>query len=329
MHIPRNAIEFNARFDSEASCLDFLENIRWPHGFICPNCQHDDGYRLHCRRLIQCPLCRHQTSVTAGTIFHKTRIPLRIWFYIMFSMSQDKGGASSTRLAAELGMHQTTVWFVMHKLRMAMGRRDELIKLAGFIEMDEAVLGPHARRPSSVDKEEDRDDTDDKKPKKRGPRRLGRKKADTSKQKTQIDVLVLAEREKNHAGTIVMRVLDSLSARDLKEVIVATVDEFQHIKTDGYPTHHAVLRSFPCKYEAVVCSGPDGCTQLPIVHRVISLLKTFLMGTYFGVGRKHLQLYLNEFAFRFNRRDVQHPLWLGLLRASVFALPVSYAELTI
>lgn len=175
MHIPKNAIEFNSIFDSEASCLDFLENIRWPHGFVCPNCQHDDGYRLHCRRLIQCPLCRHQTSVTAGTVFHKTRIPLRVWFYIMFSMSHDKGGASSIRLAAELGMHQTTVWFVMHKLRIAMGRRDELIKLAGFIEMDEAVLGPHARRPSSADREGD-DDTDDKKPKKRGPRKLGRKK---------------------------------------------------------------------------------------------------------------------------------------------------------
>jgi hypothetical protein len=84
---------------------------------------------------------------------------------------------------------------------------------------------------------------------------------------------------------------------------------------------------FPCTYEAVVCSGPSGCIELPIVHRTISLLKTFLMGTYFGVARKHLQLYLHEFAFRFNRRKTSQPLWLSLVRACVFALPGHYAEL--
>ena len=133
MPIPTNATEFNQQFQSEDSCITFLENIRWPHGFVCPNCSHDDGYRLHSRPLIQCPLCHHQTSVTAGTVFHRTRIPLRVWFFIIYSMSQDKGGASSTRLAAQLGMHQNTVWHIMHKVRHAMGRRDENISLAGFI----------------------------------------------------------------------------------------------------------------------------------------------------------------------------------------------------
>ena len=138
-------------FDKEGSklrlrCLAYLRELRWEHGFVCPNCGHDDGYQLQSRPLIQCPLCRHQTSITSGTLFHKTRIPLRIWFYIIYAMSLDKGGASSTRLATELGMHQTTVWFMQHKIRHAMGRRDEPIQLAGFIEMDEAIIGPHARR---------------------------------------------------------------------------------------------------------------------------------------------------------------------------------------
>ena len=147
MNIPNGAIAFNDEFDSEEKCLAFLEKLRWPHGFVCPNCQHDDGYCISTRKLMQCTVCRHQTSVTAGTIFHKTRIPLRIWFYILFSVGHDKGGASSTRLASELEMHQTTVWHMLHKIRNAMGRRDESIMLSGFIEMDEAVLGPHARRP--------------------------------------------------------------------------------------------------------------------------------------------------------------------------------------
>ncbi len=147
MNIPNDAMAFNDQFNSEEQCLAFLEELRWPNGFVCPNCNHDNGYRISTRRLIQCAVCRHQTSVTAGTIFHKTRIPLRVWFYILFSVGHDKGGASSTRLANELQMHQTTVWHLLHKIRTAMGRRDESILLSGFIEMDEAVLGPHARRP--------------------------------------------------------------------------------------------------------------------------------------------------------------------------------------
>src|ERR1700679_928605 len=109
MEIPSNIIEFNDRFNSEEACLEFLKEIRWPQGFVCPNCNHDDGYFLECRPLIQCVLCRHQTSVTAGTLFHKTHVPLRIWFYLIQELVSDKGGASSCRLAATLKMPQKTV----------------------------------------------------------------------------------------------------------------------------------------------------------------------------------------------------------------------------
>jgi hypothetical protein len=316
MHIPAGAMEFNDRFDSEDACLAFLEELRWPNGFICPNCQHDDGYRIQTRPLIQCALCRKQTSVTAGTVFHKTHLPLRVWFYIIYSMAQDKGGASSSRLGAELQLPQKTVWYVMQKLRHAMGRRDELITLAGFIEMDEAVIGPHARRPTTA-----------KKPGKQPRRRSWGLLPKTGERKLCTSVLVLVEQEPHRAGNVAMKVLDSAAARDIKEFVVERVDEFQHIKTDGFHAHHTVLRSFPCTYEAVTCSGPDGCVELPVVHRTISLLKTFLMGTYFGVAPKYLQLYLNEYAFRFNRRYTKRPLWLSLLLASIFGLPLTHAEL--
>lgn len=327
MQIPTDGIEYNDTFNSEQACLSFIEQQRWPRGFVCPNCQHDDGYRLKTRPLIQCVLCRHQTSITAGTIFHKTRVPLRAWFYVIFSMGHDKGGASSTRLASELGMNQNTVWHMMHKLRSSMGTRDQGISLAGFVEMDEAVLGPHARRPEHNGKRSSNDSNDV--PPKNGPRPgRGRKKRASAKRKTQVDVLVLAEQERNHAGNIAMKVLDTTAAKDLREVLHARVDELSHIKTDGIQVHHTVLRSFPCTYDIVVCSGPKGCVELPIVHRVISLLKTFLMGTYYGVSKKHLQLYLNEFCFRFIRRENSQPLWLSLLRAGIFSAPHCYAELT-
>ena len=131
-----NAIEFQDQFRSEDDCLDYLEKVRWPKGFICPNCNHDVGYRLSTHRLIQCAVCRKQTSMTAGTIFHKTRTPLRYWFWMMFQMTQDKDGASSVKLAKQLGMFQSTVWSQLQKLRHAMERRDENISLAGFIELD-------------------------------------------------------------------------------------------------------------------------------------------------------------------------------------------------
>lgn len=328
MQIPATALEFNDQFASDECCLQFIAQLRWPNGFVCPNCQHDDGYQLHSRRVIQCVVCRHQTSITAGTLFHKTRIPLRIWFYIIRAMSSDKGGASSTRLAAELGMHQTTVWHMQHKVRHAMGRRDESILLAGFVEMDEAIIGPHARRPTGARQKKSCDSCESdggESPKQPG---RGRPKKKGKNKKTQTPVLIVVEQEPCHAGFVAMRLLNTLSRPDILEFVQNRVDRFQHIKTDGWLSHH-VLRTFDCTYEAVVCSGPDGCVELPIVHRTISLLKLFLMGTYYGVAVKYLQPYLQEFSFRFNRRDSRHPLWLSLLRACVFALPITYAELTL
>lgn len=330
MQIPANAIEFNDQFNSDEDCLAFIAELRWPNGFVCPNCGHDDGYQLRSRPLIQCSVCRHQCSITAGTLFHKTRLPLRVWLYIIYSMAHDKGGSSSTRLAAQLGMHQTTVWHIQHKIRKAMGHRDQPIQLAGFIEMDEAIIGPHARRPTAPRKQipptqpEDPPSEKSQKPKQPG---RGRPKKSGANEKTQTPVLLLVEQEPNHAGFVAMRVLDSLARQDILDFVENRVEKFQHIKTDAFPAHH-VLRLFDCTYEAVPCGGPDGCVELPVVHRTIMLLKEFLMGTYFGVSVKHLPGYLNEFAFRFNRRQIKYPLWLSLLRACVSTLPFAYAELT-
>jgi hypothetical protein len=331
MLIPETAIEFNQRFNTEGECWLFLMNLRWPHGFICPNCSHDDGHFIESRALIQCYCCRKQTSVTSGTMFHRTRTPLQVWFYIIYSMTQDKGGASSTRLAAELGMRQATVWHLQHKIRHAMATRDQSIMLAGFIEMDEAIIGPHARRPAGseqADPDEPFDEPTHGTAKKRKQPGRGRPKNSGANEKTQTPVLVFVEQEPHHAGFVAMKVLESISRDNLLEFAEARIDECQHIKTDGFSTHH-VLRTFPCTYEAVVCSGPDGCVELPVVHRVISLMKNKLMGTFFGVSVKYLQSYLDEFCFRFNRKDSKVPIWLSALRSCIFGQPNTYAELTV
>lgn len=310
-------MDFQKRFPDEAACMEYLEKLRWPNGFRCPNCEHDVGYRLEHRHLFQCAVCRHQTSATAGTIFHKTKTSLVKWFWMVYMIAQDKGGVSTLKLSKDLGMHYDTVWHIVHKIRDAMRARDERITLAGFIELDEAVIGPEARKPG--------------RPSAEGPlrprkKRLGRRSFTASAVgKTQSEAIVMVERENAHAGNVVLKVINSATRNDIREVVEQRVEENQWFKADGAQSHW-VLKSMGHKLDCWPMGGPDSCDELPIVHRVISLVKRWLLGRLHGVCDRYLQCYLNEFSFRFNRRDSEHSLYESVLRACALALPVTYAE---
>lgn len=310
--------EFQKQFPDDNACMDYLEKLRWPNGFHCPNCGHDVGYRIQFRRLIQCAVCRHQTSPTAGTIFHKTRTPLTIWFWIVYLIAQDKGGVSMLKISRDLGMHYDTVWNLAHKVRTAMASRDQSITLAGFIELDEAIIGPEARktgRPSTEGAVRPR------------KKRLGRRRTSTAPVgKTQCEAIVMVERENMHAGTLAIRVVNSSTRNDIRETVQQRVEPGQWFKTDGAQSHW-VLRSMGHKLDCWPMSGADGCEELPIVHRVISLIKRWLLGRLHGVSDRYLQCFLDEFCFRFNRRDSPKPVYESLLKACALAVPVTYAEL--
>jgi Transposase zinc-ribbon domain len=139
-------LDFQREFGTEESCLKAIFRARWPKGFVCPKCGHDSGTRLSKRRAIQCACCHAQTSITAGTIFHKSKVPLVYWFWLIFLMTQDKGGISTMRASKLLGMHYTTVWNMMHKLREAMADRLNGPLLSGYVEIDEAYFGGKDRR---------------------------------------------------------------------------------------------------------------------------------------------------------------------------------------
>lgn len=134
-------LEFHRRFKTDADCLNTIIQKRWPEGFSCPHCKSSHVTKLSKRRAFQCNTCKKQTSITAGTIFEKTRIPLLNWFYMMFLVANDKGGASASRLSNMLGMRYDTVWHIVQKLRIAMGNRDENYLLSGSIEIDEGFFG--------------------------------------------------------------------------------------------------------------------------------------------------------------------------------------------
>ena len=117
--------EFQTRFFNEEACLQAIFEAKWPHGFVCPHCEHNDGYRVYRRRNMECASCGKQTSITADTVFERSHVPLVTWFMVMYFMAQDKGGVSGQRLAGQLGIRYATVLSMLHRLRDAMGARDE------------------------------------------------------------------------------------------------------------------------------------------------------------------------------------------------------------
>lgn len=291
-------LDFQRMFASNEACLEAISKARWPNGFICPKCGHDDGHRLSKRRAIQCMACRRQTSITAGTVFHKTKIPLRNWFWLMFLMTQDKGGVSTMRAATLLNMHYTTVWFIMHKIREAMTDRLEGPMLAGFVEVDEAYFGGKARG-------------------KRG-RGAGNKRG----------VCVMVERLNRKAGDAAMVVLP----HDGHEPYVAAVEEhlepMTHVRTDGL-TMNSTLHGAVGKLNMTKIGKLYEQGSLENADRVISLAKRYLLGTYHQYcARAHLQRFLNEFCYRFNRRYTWYQLASRLLSACALRPPVPYAAIS-
>ena len=132
---------FLKEYGTEEQCFDALYALRWPDGFRCPFCGHDQCCQLAYRRLQQCNRCQRQTSITAGTIFESTKLPLTVWFQAMYLMTQNKKGISAMALHRQLGISYNAAWRMKHKLMQVMLERDEGKPLTGFIEVDDAYLG--------------------------------------------------------------------------------------------------------------------------------------------------------------------------------------------
>jgi len=293
-----NLLEFQQRYSSDEACLEAIARARWPHGFVCPKCGHDEGTRLNKRRAIQCANCRRQTSITAGTVFHKTKVPLRCWFWLIFLMTQDKGGISTMRASSLLGMHYTTVWNLMHKLRIAMEDRLDGPMLSGYVEIDDAYFGGKSR-------------------KKRGRGALNKKQ-----------VCVMVERLNRKAGDAAMVVLATGKADDYQKAVDSRLEPMTHVRTDGL-YRNSLLHGIAGKLnmDNIPTKGDHG--PLENVDRIISLAKRHLLGTYHQYcSRAHLQRFLNEFCYRFNRRYGWYQLASRLASACALHAPIPYAAIS-
>lgn len=274
--------EFELRFGTEQSCLDALFDARFPRGFVCPYCEHNDGYRLSTRRVVQCSACRRQASITSGTIFHRTRMPLVFWFKAIYHMAQDKGGISALKLSNQLGVRYATISVMLTKLRRAMSERDSHLVLAGHIEVDEAFFGGVLKDMESGES------------------------ATSNKEQ----VLILVESERFRAGNLVMKVVNNGTLEDLKPVFEDKIDPNYHgnsFRSDGLQAHSALLSYGTLDMTPI----PDHLLdlELPNVSLVITHARRFLIGTYHHYCKRNLQLFLDEFCYRWNRRGSNREQW--------------------
>ncbi len=297
---PRSLAELESQFSSEQACRDYLFRLRWPEGFQCSRCGESKAWPLRSGRW-QCAGCGRQMSVTAETIFQDTRTPLTLWFRAMWWLTSQKNGVSALGLQRVLGLKSyQTAWTLLHKLRRAMVRpgRDRLV---GWVEVDETYLG-------------------------------GLEEGVRGRQaESKAMIVVAAQEDGNGIGRIRMRRIPDASAKSLIPFVQESVETGNVIHTDGWLGYDPLgSNGYIHKVTYLRGNKKSPSELLPRVHRVVSLLKRWLLGTHQGaVSAKHLDYYLDEFTFRFNRRNSRSrgKLFFRLVQQAVAVEPTTYRSI--
>lgn len=287
---------FQQRFVNEEACYRYLFDMRWPEGFCCPRCGHKGYYFVSKRRLYQCKLCSYQASLTAGTVFHKSHTSLQKWFWGIFLVATDKRGYSALALMKTIDVSYPTAWLMLQKIRAAMSERDQMYQLSGLIQLDEAFFG--------------------------GPG--GKQGRGTDKLAAYVAVSTTDEGKPLYAKIEVTERVNKETALDF---VTRTVSPGSTITTDGLNVYPQ-LKAKGYAHDRVLSSETEADEKLRWAHTLVSNAKSFMAGTYHGLDKKHLQAYLDEFCYRFNRRVWQSQIFGRLLSACVNGPIVTFAELT-
>lgn len=299
---PKNYQEFLSRFRCEEDCWDYIFKTRWPDGFRCGECGSTEYY-INNRKVIECGRCGRQSSATSGTILHGTRKPLLLWFHVMWWIAAQKTGVSASNFKDFMGFGSyQTAWSWLHKLRRAMVRQNRE-KLKGEIEVDETFIGGRESGP-----------------KEDGSGKTGR----GGKEKTL--VVVAVECLGKQIGRVRFKCIDSAASENLIGFIEENVEHGSTIITDGWQgySHLADFENYKHVKKPISGSGQQAHELLPHVHMVDSLLKRWINGTHQGnISPKYLGFYLDEYAFRFNRKLSTHrgKLFYRLVQQAVTTEP--------
>src|ERR1017187_7275636 len=296
---PRTLLELERRFSNEEACAEYLAALRWPGGWVCPRCAGVDAWSVR-RNRWRCDHCWYEMSVTSGTVFQDSHLPLTIWFRALWFVTSQKNGASALGLQRVLGLGSyKTAWALLHKLRRAMVRpgRD---RLTGTIEVDETYWGGQEEGV------------------------IGRLTHDKAL------IIIAAQEDGLGLGRIRLARIPDVTQATLHGFIAQAVEPGAVVRTDGLKAY----RSLVGYHHERRVRGPDpkaAAKLLPRVHLVASLLKRWLLGTHQGaIGHDYLDYYLDEFTFRFNRRKSQSrgKLFYRLVQQAAQGAPATFDAIT-
>ena len=277
LRIPKNLLEFEKMYATEEQCLEALIQARWPEGFVCPKCGNKKGRWLPNNRRIQCSQCRRQTSPTSGTLFHACKLPLVVLFHIIYLVMGEKDWMNNCALRRQLSINRKTAQLWSRKIRDEIIHRDTT-PLSGVVEVDETMIGGPAEGCFG--------------------RSLG---------ENQSLVVILVEDAGGKCGRVRLEPSRSASGETLGRFVEKHVEKGSTVRTDGWQAYHeATSENYP-HVVRIADTPQDASHELPLVHRVASLLKRFILGTLHGSWNPiWLPWLLAEFVFRFNRRNSKH-----------------------
>jgi len=299
MSYPRDQLEFEDQFRTETECIEYFKKIRWPKGFVCRKCGESEFW-LQSRNRYTCRICQFQSTLFSGTVFEGSRLKLRLWYRAIWWMISQKHGTSAAGLQKGLGIKSyKTAWLLLHKIRSAMvdPRRS---KLSGKIEVDESWVGG----------------------KKHGPEYKGGKGNPI--------VVVAIEFNEKSLGRLRMEHIELNTTFLLTRFIENNIEQDSQLFTDEWSGYKSI-KTRGYGHTTTATSRVADNNVLPRVHLVIALLKTWLQGTHHGrIERQHLQAYLDEFVFRFNRRNSASRglLFKRLLEGSIYGSGPTYDKIT-
>jgi len=301
---PKDFQEFLAQFPDEKSCWQYLIEIRWPNGYVCSHCNSIKWW-LTSKHKIHCSVCEKEFSITSGTIFEKSTKPLLLWFHVMWWVVAQKTGASANNLMDFMGFGSyEAAWTWLHKLRRAMVRESRE-KLSGIVEVDETYIGGEE---------------------------IGTGKTGRGAELKSL-VVVATECIGKKIGRVRFKIIPSASKENLIPFIEDNIEKNSTVITDGWTGYTSLSQRKDYQHTEKIISGSgmQAHELLPHVHMVDSLVKRWINGTHQGkVSQKHLAYYLDEFAFRFNRKMSTHrgKLFFRLMQQAVNTLPVTYQDIT-
>ena len=270
--------EFLTSFGTEAQCAETVKVSRWPAGFHCPRCDSTAHYVVGhgARKLFQCNGCRHQTSLTSGSLMEHTKLPLTTWFLAIYLLSQAKTGLSALALKRQIGVSYPTAWLLHQKINSAMAKQDSIQRLSGKVQLDDAYLGGE---------------------------RAGGKPGRGSENKVPF-VAAVSLNKHGHPMYLKLNLVRGFTRDSISKWAQASLDAAAHVLSDGLSCFAAVVDA-GCVHQPIVVGSlkPRDLPQFKWVNTVLGNLKTTLAGAFHSLNyRKYAQRYLSAFAYRFNRR---------------------------